>query len=1342
MNNENMVALKAESSERLKTELQSAKVLRDMLGASPTATHLWDQEMNTVLCNAQTLHSFGIEDASEFFERFLRFSPKLQPNGISSAEMAKRQFEKAKKEGKHVFHWMHLAPNGEPFPAEITLVKLGTMPKEDYVVGFVRDLRPEFSATRAENNYDFYFVDKLPRSVLIDEAEDLSDEWLFSIDLRTGNFQYYGKLWFDGFGGSSLITQEEFHEIGFIHKEDLPRHEAMMANALQGIPESYDIRLLTNSGQYHYHRIACKVVSNSAGTPVFVVGKAVDVHEQKVFEERSQKDLLTDCYNKISAETIIAEKLHTQNESSHVLFIVDIDNFKSINDNFGHFFGDEVLKDISSGLKSAFRDVDIVARIGGDEFIIFVENLSNMDLIRQKAEKILEVYNKTYSGEYKNYAISGSIGVALYPQDGQSYNELYQNADKALSQAKMQGKNQYVVYTSDLNVGTSRSTTKIENATRMAGSFFDYDLIAAVFNILYEKNGDSASINLALSYLCQRYNADRSYIFETLDEGKSYTNTFEFCKEGISSEIDNLQELPSELFVDFLEKAHNDIIYTNDLRETLELDKAFELMDNQGIMSFVHAQVKRDGVMNFFLGLDDCTKTRVWTEREINSLQYLGKLLSIILQGSRMRNEIDKLAVANRNSANILDNSDSIVYVSDLHNYDLLYLNHTAIQAVGNPSEALWRSKKCYELLQGKTEPCDFCTNHLLQEDSYYEWSYHNPILDKTFLLKDKLLSFDGRPARVEIATDVSKIVALEEILTERLADERFLMRCVELLHSENEPDASLQALLETVAQYFEGERSYIFELSDCGNYISNTFEYCKPGFEPYRDRLQNLPICDLEILLNKCRERGAFCLHFDDLKSQPDTLEYKLMELQNLTDIIVSAIRVEGKDITGFVGVDNAQKNRDKTSIMRTVAKFTATFLDETELITKLNKLSYFDTLTGIQNRHSYNLALKKMDTKQVDSLGVAYVDIVGLSAINDAKGVACGDLALKQLAQKLHGIFADSVFRVGGDEFVVLAENVSETQFEQNIVDLKKTLADETDFVASIGYTWNQNLHNTGSRLGHLHDNESYTRILSENLEMEIQSGKYCVYLQPQMHLASGEVRSAEALVRRLGGGGVLQAPDSFLPIYEKEGIISQIDLFVLETVCKTLKSWRDNQHKPLSSISVNCSRMTFSEKGIVEKFSAICDRYGVEHSNIVVEVTETINGIGEGLLAQIIQNFSDAGFLLSLDDFGSGYSNLTSFVMSDFDEMKIDMKIINGLHQNEKSRVLTQVSISLCKQLGHLASVAEGVETKAQHDLLCEMGCCMGQGYYYAAPMAIDTFTTQYFENTETKNTQKEC
>ncbi len=325
----------------------------------------------------------------------------------------------------------------------------------------------------------------------------------------------------------------------------------------------------------------------------------------------------------------------------------------------------------------------------------------------------------------------------------------------------------------------------------------------------------------------------------------------------------------------------------------------------------------------------------------------------------------------------------------------------------------------------------------------------------------------------------------------------------------------------------------------------------------------------------------------------------------------------------------------------------------------------------------------------------------------------------------------FGENVFRVGGDEFVILAVDIDEKDFENDINDLKETFWRAKDFSVTIGYTWNKdisdvNLHADESRnFAGLSDSQKYSSMLSHNLDKEIESGKYVVFLQPQISFKTGKVDGAEALIRRLDAYGKIQPPITFIPFYEKEGIISKIDIFVLETICKKLNELGNTELQ----ISVNCSRNTLMEENIVQKFSDVCNKYNIDKSQVIIEITETISSACDEVLSGIITSFANAGFPISLDDFGSGYSNLSALKLTDFDELKLDMSLTANVHEDFKSKILTKVALNICEELDDLVSVAEGIETQEQFDVLKEMGCDKGQGYFIDKPMPIEDFVQKY-------------
>ncbi len=1295
--------------------------------STPLVVNVFDKKMNNIMCNRQVLNLFEISDKEEYLEHFFRFSPEYQPNGEISTKYAKVHVKKAFEDGYNKFRWLHQNSKKEEIPCEITLTRIELKDNEKFVVGFVRDLRPELIKSKGEDQYEHYFFDQISDKTLLSKVSELSSEWFYAVDLRTLTVQYYGN--------NALSYRRDQSKLGSlldegkVHKDDTKLYKRLISNAKKGVYEPLDIRYLQNDGSYRYGRMIYQTIY-SEGKPIFIVGKGADIHDQKVLEERSQMDLLTNCYNKISAENIVSKKIAELNSGQQALFIVDIDNFKSINDNLGHFFGDEVLKEIARGLKASFRSNDVIARIGGDEFTVFVEGVVSEKMLEQKAKTVLKVFKKTYSGGDKNYTISGSIGIAICNDRKMHYSDLYKNADKALYQAKILGKNRFVFYDESLFGGTLTNLTKLENADRMAATYFDYELIGAAFNILYERNGDEFSIDSVLRYICQKYDADRCYIFESLDNGKTYDNTFEWCKEGVSKEKGNLQGLEACLFADLFKGSHNGIVYSNDLKSTFKTEGSYETMASQGIESFVHAQVKKDNYVSFILGLDDCTKARVWSEKEINSLQYIAKLFSIMLQRAHLDDKVNFLTENNKTSAYIMDNADNISYISDVDTYDLLYLNKTGMDAIGNPSKEEMQSKKCYELLQGKTEPCEFCTNDIIDENDFYEWTHFNPLINKTFLVKDKLIPFRGNVARLEIAVDITKLNSLEAELKNKLEEERVLVNCIETLHTGKDPRICIDELLEIIAQHYEARRSFIFEISDCKNVAINTAEWVVEDAE--YSKAKEIPIDKLSTWMEELKVNDECYLVLDKDKHRLKDIEYEVFLKEKLVSVAGVPIKDETGKVTGFIGVDNPKKNISNFTLLRSTAKFVATFLDENDMLDKLNNLSYYDTLTGVKNRHSFRVALNSIEERKIESLGVAYIDISGLSVINEMRGMEFGDNIIKFIAKILKELFLDDVYRVGGDEFVVLKKNVGEREFESYIKELKQKLSVNKDFDTTIGYTWNKSFEVALKEIGDEDlETRRYSEILVKNLQSEIENGKFVVYLQPQINMKTGGFESCEALIRRLDADKTPQAPIGFIPFYEKEGIVSNIDLFVLNEVCASLGEWEKNGFNKEMKIAVNCSRMTVTENGIVDKFVEICNKHDVATSRILVEITETISGTCDENLSEILKSFSDVGFGISLDDFGSGYSNLTALISSDFDEIKIDMRLIANLHKDKKSKSLTKVALNICSEIAGLSSVAEGIETLEQFEILKNLNCDRGQGYYFDKPMPIADFADKYIK-----------
>ena len=607
--------------------------MKAILDATPLCLNLWNSHFENILCNKKAVQLFGLENETEYLLKFFLLSPEYQPNGMLSSELALDNIKKAFSEGYCQFYWMHCSLSGEDIPSEITLSKLDATDEHgnSLVAGFTRDLR-SYMVNGGEDMIDNYFFNHVSDKVLFNTLADISGELIFVLDIRTSLIQYYGT-------GSKILGvdkgtyqfPQELIDLGKIYPDDIEQFIHLSENMKNGHYEQMDLRFITPNGITGYYRLYHQTVHNENNEAIFTIGKAVDVNEQKELELRSTTDLLTDCLNKVTTEKKITEIITKDHRLNHALFIVDIDNFKAVNDNLGHHFGDLVLRDVSGGLKDCFRNSDVVGRIGGDEFIGFIQNISDLDSLADIAKRIVEVFNNTYSGEYRDYDISGSVGISRYPNDGTTYEDLYRAADKALYRSKMNGKNGYTFYSEELINGTMQNATTLENAKRMAKAYFDTELLSMLFDNLYKSHDIKSSLNVVLQMFGKSLNADRSYIFESFDNGMTYHNTYEWCAKHIQPELHNLQNLGLDVFEFFFANANEDgLVYSNDLSQCKDTP-TFKVMDDQGIKSFLHANVKKDGYVKFILGLDACTKARPWSEKDLNTILYASKIISAFL---------------------------------------------------------------------------------------------------------------------------------------------------------------------------------------------------------------------------------------------------------------------------------------------------------------------------------------------------------------------------------------------------------------------------------------------------------------------------------------------------------------------------------------------------------------------------------------------------------------------------------------------------------------------------------------------------------------------------------------
>ncbi|MDX5700297.1 EAL domain-containing protein, partial [Clostridioides difficile] len=258
--------------------------------------------------------------------------------------------------------------------------------------------------------------------------------------------------------------------------------------------------------------------------------------------------------------------------------------------------------------------------------------------------------------------------------------------------------------------------------------------------------------------------------------------------------------------------------------------------------------------------------------------------------------------------------------------------------------------------------------------------------------------------------------------------------------------------------------------------------------------------------------------------------------------------------------------------------------------------------------------------------------------------------------------------------------------------------------------------------------YDKEMHKKILKEK-EIEnsmvdaLNNGEFIVYFQPKYSLSDYQIIGAEALVRWDNPQKGLIPPIEFIPVFERNGFIVNIDFYVFEEVCKKIREWMDEGQKVVP-ISVNLSRMHFVNSNFIEEFKLIVDKYKIPTRLIELELTETavLDNI-EGLL-DTMNNLKEKGFVISMDDFGTGYSSLNLLKELPVDILKLDRAFFTEKDESNNEKIVISNVIKMAKEL-KMKVISEGVETISQVEFLKQIGCDMVQGYLFSKPMPVKEF-----------------
>ena len=763
------------------------------------------------------------------------------------------------------------------------------------------------------------------------------------------------------------------------------------------------------------------------------------------------------------------------------------------------------------------------------------------------------------------------------------------------------------------------------------------------------------------------------------------------------------------------------------------------------------------------------------------------------------------------------------------------------------------------------------------------------------------------------------------------------LINSVAILGKDDELFKVMYEILEMIGLYYNADKCYINE--HLTNNENNIYCYAWNRIkseETMCDELTN----DEEInnwakILDK-----EEVLLIDDISILKDNWieKYEDLKDRNVNNVLVAIMKFLEKPV-GFICIENVEEHKKEISLLKSLIYFILNEFKRRQISKKLTFMSFHDSSTGLNNRNKYINYIENIRYGRLKSVGVAFIDINGLKAINDTQGHKFGDRTIKAVSDALKRYFRkEDIYRIGGDEFVIISENITKETFIQKINSINRYFLDLMEYSVSIGYLWkNKNIdinelthkadeymyqakkayydyiknndieiysamatnsddcedkititlgHDTeldfstnkfsfqskhdifkfkinqlmanndkpymmvmldingfkvinemygfdeGNRIllkiNHiinkfifgkgicchsysdvyyfccevssdeeilkiLYDinkelNESITNIkiilsygiyrifdrsieideilervsyahkiskkdntkniifyddnlklnmliekqIENDMEDALLNGDFKLYLQPKYNIHTNKINGAEALVRWQHKEKGLIFPGKFIPVFEKNGFIMKLDMYILEQVCKFIKD-NDKKGRRNIPISVNISKLNFRRKDLKNHVMEIISKYKVNPRLIELEITESLIAEEPEQIIEVIQDFKKENVTISMDDFGTGYSSLNMLQSLPVDVLKIDCGFFKDFEKSKKGAAIIKSIVMLTKEL-ELGVVAEGVERESEVEYLRTIDCNNIQGYYFCKPIPLEEFEKRAFEDNQ--------
>lgn len=506
------------------------------------------------------------------------------------------------------------------------------------------------------------------------------------------------------------MAQDEIHSrymqrfnAATIYKEDVAYYKAVLESLLKSPKhDTIEFRIKRFDEDYTWYQANLTSLLGAEGYVTRIVGRMINIDDRKKKEMelllRAEKDALTGIYNQGATEQLIHNAIEDGNENSlSAMMIIDLDNFKEANDLLGHANGDQLLEKTAGILKEMFKGGDVIGRIGGDEFLVYMRNLESISDADEMAGNIVKQVRYDLDFEGQPIHVTCSVGVAVYPYHGKNYEELFEKADRAVYTVKANGKDGYRVY--------HAASTTVYHANRKVGydmtKTIDYDrhIEDQVMQILFEDKVLESALRSSLELMTAKYQFHRGYICGNESLPISRTIQFTVKKYATGKEAEEHYEL-KRMVNEILYSFFPGVAMIHDYDLTAE--EMREYFRAEGIKSMLYYPLTSQGEFQGAIVFENHEDVQMeLSKSEMEEVRSLFRLMEAhILQiglMDRLQNFVAQVA--------IFDNMDSFVYVVNPDNHEISFINKKVL--VDSPDVKI--GDICYKALQNRDTPCENC---------------------------------------------------------------------------------------------------------------------------------------------------------------------------------------------------------------------------------------------------------------------------------------------------------------------------------------------------------------------------------------------------------------------------------------------------------------------------------------------------------------------------------------------------------------------------------------------------------------------------------------------------------